>query len=80
MDALARDEGGVLRLNPDRCIGCGLCVSTCGSGSLTLERKPDAEQRDVPATFLRTYVEMARGRKKLKAGPLLLAWLRTKIR
>jgi electron transport complex protein RnfB len=80
MDALMRDEAGVLRLDPDRCIGCGLCVSTCASASLVLERKPEAEQREVPATFLRTYVEMGRGRKKLKPGPLLIAWVRTKIK
>ena len=32
-------------LDVDRCIGCGLCVSTCPSESLTLVRKPESEQR-----------------------------------
>ncbi len=26
--------------NPDRCMGCGICVSTCTTGSLTLVRDP----------------------------------------
>ena len=80
MGALARDDGGVLRLDPARCIGCGLCVSTCPGQSLTLVRKPGAEQRDVPATFTRTYITMARRRKRLKVGLLAKAWLRTKIK
>jgi len=37
------DEHAVL--NADRCIGCGLCVSTCPSGALVLERKPQEALR-----------------------------------
>jgi len=80
MGALSRDAGGRVRLDSDRCIGCGLCVSTCSSRSLTLVRKPDAEQRDVPATLRQTYIEMARRRGKLKPAKLAKAWIRTKIR
>jgi ferredoxin len=80
MDALSRDGAGPLRLDPARCIGCGLCVSTCPSGSLTLVRKPEAEQREVPETFVHTYITMARQRKRLKPLHLAKAWLRTKIK
>ena len=80
MDALKRTAEGTISLNPDRCIGCGLCVSTCSGKSLVLVRKPEAEQRDVPATFRETYVGMARRRGKLKPAKLARAWIRTKIK
>jgi ferredoxin len=80
MDALAQDGDGNIGLKSERCIGCGLCVSTCPSGSLALVRKPEAEQRDVPATFTKTYIEMARKRRKLALGRWAAAWLRSKIR
>jgi len=80
MDALNRDAEGKIGLDPDRCIGCGLCVSTCSGKSLDLVRKPEAEQRDVPATFRHTYIDMARRRGKLKPTKLAKAWIRTKIK
>jgi electron transport complex protein RnfB len=80
MDALQRNAGGTIQLDPDRCIGCGLCVSTCTGKSLVLVRKPEAEQRDVPATFMKTYIGMARERGKLKPSKLAKAWVRTKIK
>ena len=80
MDALTRGPEGRVVLDADRCIGCGLCVSTCSGKSLVLVRKPDAEQRDIPATFRQTYVDMARRRGKLKPGRLARAWIRTKIK
>lgn len=79
MDALVKDAAGRIALKSERCIGCGLCVSTCPSGSLALVRKPESEQREVPATFTRTYIEMARRRKKLKPVSLARAWLRAKL-
>ena len=80
MDALKRNAEGKVGLDPNRCIGCGLCVSTCSGKSLALVRKPEAEQRDVPATFRQTYVDMARRRGKLKPAKLAKAWIRTKIK
>jgi NAD-dependent dihydropyrimidine dehydrogenase PreA subunit len=47
MEALAA-EGDRVALNTDRCIGCGLCVSTCPSGALTLKRKPESAQTQIP--------------------------------
>ena len=54
MQALA-DEGGRVTLNTDRCIGCGLCVTTCPSGALTLVRKPDSEWTQIPVTLDATW-------------------------
>jgi electron transport complex protein RnfB len=80
MDALHRNAEGTVQLDPHRCIGCGLCVSTCTGKSLVLVRKPEAEQREVPATFMKTYIGMARERGKLKPAKLAKAWVRTKIK
>jgi ferredoxin len=51
-------------LNTDRCIGCGLCVTTCPSGALTLARKPPDNLPPVPknpreALILRAKARMA---------------------
>jgi electron transport complex protein RnfB len=80
MGALTRKDGGGIRLDSARCIGCGLCVATCSSGSLALVRKPDVEQRDVPPTLRRTYIDLAQKRRRLSPVKLARAWLRTKIR
>lgn len=58
------DEEGQITLNADRCIGCGLCVSTCPSGALTLVRKPEASQREIPATLYDTWYKIAEEQSK----------------
>ncbi len=54
MGALAKDDTHVV-LDADRCIGCGLCVSTCPSGALTLTRKPESDRTLPPDTFTDTW-------------------------
>jgi NAD-dependent dihydropyrimidine dehydrogenase PreA subunit len=50
MQALTED-GDTVTLNADRCIGCGLCVTTCASGALMLVRKPGGDRTQIPDTM-----------------------------
>jgi Fe-S-cluster-containing hydrogenase component 2 len=61
MDALSMAEDRAL-LNPDRCIGCGLCVSTCPSGALSLTRKPVDRQPEVPKNQRDAFILRAQAR------------------
>lgn len=66
MDALhIHDDKAVL--DEKKCIGCGLCVSTCLSGALTLTRKPDDQQPDVPDNLAKASIK--RGQARGKFGP-----------
>ena len=61
-------EGKKARLDTNRCIGCGLCVTTCPTGALGLNRKPAANQPKIPRTMAHTVLRLAHARGKL--GPL----------
>ena len=66
MEALSiEDEHAVL--DADRCIGCGLCVSTCPSGALTLERKPQEAQPEVPRNQMESFTLRLNARDQAKA-------------
>ncbi|MBE0431920.1 4Fe-4S binding protein [candidate division WOR-3 bacterium] len=45
------EEGGVMSVQREKCIGCGLCVTGCSSGAAALKRKTDAELVDPPEDF-----------------------------
>ena len=45
-------EGGI---DEDRCIGCGLCVTTCPANALKLERKPDNKLYTPPPSIYDTF-------------------------
>jgi electron transport complex protein RnfB len=47
----------------DRCIGCGLCVTTCPSGALKLKAKPAGERQEPPAKGVDTIMAMTRARQ-----------------
>lgn len=78
MEALhLEDEKVVLDIN--LCIGCGLCVSTCSTGTLTLVRKPESEQAEVPQTFKDALIKLSRVRGKLRPISAAKMVLKSKI-
>ena len=79
MEALRLEDDKVV-LDIDRCLGCGLCVSTCPTGTLTLVRRPESEQQEVPRTMKDALVKLSRVRGKL--GPIRMAkmLLRSKLK
>ncbi len=66
-------------LDPDRCIGCGLCVSTCPTNSLSLMRKPQAEQADIPKDHVKSLLKVAQARGKLGIGELVSLKMKSKL-
>jgi Pyruvate/2-oxoacid:ferredoxin oxidoreductase delta subunit len=50
MDAIV-EEDDAYRVLVERCIGCGVCTSTCPTESIKLVRKPESE-RDMPSANL----------------------------
>lgn len=79
MDALELDAEDKVVLDVDRCIGCGLCVTTCPTDSLTLVRKPDSEQRNIPADAFAMGREIARTRGKLNPASEAIMLLKSKV-
>jgi Fe-S-cluster-containing hydrogenase component 2 len=78
MEALSMDnKKAVLDLN--RCIGCGLCVSTCPTDSLSLVRKPKAKQPYVPKDIMETNVKLGKARGKLGVGKMIGMQVRSKL-
>jgi ferredoxin len=78
MEAVWLDDGRVV-LDADRCIGCGLCVTTCPSGSLSLMRKPQADQPFVPKDAVDTSIKLGQARGKLSTPALLGIVVKSKV-
>jgi len=78
MEALSVDHKKAA-LDSNRCIGCGLCVSTCPTGSLSLVRKPKAKQPYVPKDIVETHIKLGKARGKLGAGKMIGMKVRSKL-
>jgi NAD-dependent dihydropyrimidine dehydrogenase PreA subunit len=78
MEALELGDRTV-ELDLDRCIGCGLCVTACPAGSMTLLRRPDAEQRAVPRNAVEEYIRLGRARGKMGYGEMVSMVARSKV-
>lgn len=61
MDAIAEDNGSYA-VQPERCIGCGVCSNTCPTESITLVRKPESQLDQPPANIMEWYFNRARNR------------------
>jgi Pyruvate/2-oxoacid:ferredoxin oxidoreductase delta subunit/DNA-binding Lrp family transcriptional regulator len=70
---------GKAALDVDGCIGCGLCVATCPTDSLTLARKPEAEQPCIPKDIVDNYIKMGRARGKMGRGELIGMRVKSKL-
>ena len=54
----------VAEINLDRCIGCGLCVSTCETDAMHLVKKSDEQLYEPPSSLTETYMRIAQERGK----------------
>jgi electron transport complex protein RnfB len=61
MDAIV-EQDGTLAVRPERCIGCGVCTTTCPTSAVTLVRKPESERDEPPANLLEWYGQRANSR------------------
>jgi len=78
MEALCIDNKKTA-LDLNRCIGCGLCVSTCPTQSLSLVRKPKAKQPYVPKDIIETNNKVGKARGKLGMSKLIGMQVRSKL-
>jgi len=61
MDAIV-EQDGAYAVQPERCIGCGVCVGTCPTESITLMRKPESEHDAPPSNIMEWYMTRAQNR------------------
>jgi len=52
-------------VDPHRCIGCGLCVTTCPAGAMVLNPKPTEKRQVPPATSAEQMMALAQKRGKI---------------
>lgn len=78
MDAL-HIENKQLKLDKDRCIGCGLCVTKCPTKSISLIRKTKDSLPVVPKNFAITNIKLAQERGVLSMGKLMKMLVKSQL-
>jgi Na+-translocating ferredoxin:NAD+ oxidoreductase subunit B len=61
MEAINSDND-TYKVQPEQCIGCGVCTTTCPTESITLVRKAQQQQDTPPANLLDWYLKRAASR------------------
>lgn len=61
MAAIVEDDG-VYTVVTERCIGCGACIPTCPTESISLVRKPESEQDPPPGNLIEWNAKRAANR------------------
>jgi NAD-dependent dihydropyrimidine dehydrogenase PreA subunit len=79
LEGSVRKEADIITQNPDRCIGCGLCVSTCPTDSIRLVRKPDSEQPEVPQDIVENLIRLGKARGKITTPGLMKMMVKSKV-
>jgi Fe-S-cluster-containing hydrogenase component 2 len=62
MNAIDMDDDNLAVINKGRCIGCGLCVTTCPTEAMSLVSKSEADIRTPPASSAEQMMLMAKKR------------------
>ena len=62
MGAIEITDDSIAAINLDRCIGCGLCVTTCPTEAMVLKLKPEDQRKNPPASNFEHMTKMADAR------------------
>jgi Fe-S-cluster-containing hydrogenase component 2 len=64
MDAIDVTDG-IAGIDLERCIGCGLCVTTCPTDAIELIKKAEDQLYEPPKTGVETYIRIMQERGTL---------------
>jgi Fe-S-cluster-containing hydrogenase component 2 len=78
MEAIKTEDGRSF-IDADRCIGCGLCISTCPVNAVKMLRKSKPDQRKVAKDMQLTYLELAKNRGKINTPRLVGMLMKSKL-